>query len=643
MLAFKRTLFLLPAALLVAAMSVPSAALAAPTPGEGPSSSPTDDVTDVLETPDIIGLAGGGSHTLILRSDRAFGSGDDSAGQLGNGGSGSSLTPSQVLSPAGVTFTSVAAGMSHSLAIGDDGKTYAWGLNLNGQLGNSNSAVFFSQTPIEVAVPATVNFTKIVAGKVASYALGDDGRVYAWGSAADGKLGNGTTSPDSFAPVPVSLPPGVASFTDLAAGEDNGYALGSNGRLYAWGLDSSGALGDGAATGTKTTPVEVAGQPFAGGAIEEIAAGKDFAAVRLADGTVMSWGANGLGQLGNGNNTDQPAPVPVTSGGVAFSQLKANGQHVYGLTTSGALYAWGRGAEGQLGRGSTAASNVPVAATMPAGVSFTLVTAGGADPLAAGNAPGFGLAVGDDGLLYSWGNAGSGQLANGANTPNVLVPTKVPQTPTISAVTFGGVAGLNPTYVDATQSWQVDAHPGSTDPRCGLVEVVVNYQLWGVTGSVEYDDGFRFGSEVVINEQPASAKLKTDETVVLEATGSGDDAPTVQWQFAAPGSNDWEDLAGATDTTYETGQLGNYRAVFTNCNGSVASSIAEISREVPSTLTHEDDPKQVTKELSSTGSDGLESAVWPGVLMLFFGGASVGLISYRRQHALARRVSAERV
>ena len=92
------------------------------------------------------------------------------------------------------------------------------------------------------------------------FAIGSDGNLYAWGDNEYGQLGDGTTT-SSDTPVVVSLPVGVTP-TAIAAGCDNAYAIGSDGNVYAWGEAEVGQLGDGSSSGplqcNSEVPVQLA-------------------------------------------------------------------------------------------------------------------------------------------------------------------------------------------------------------------------------------------------------------------------------------------------------------------------------------------------------------------------------------------------
>ena len=181
---------------------------------------------------------------------------------LGNGGGSTGTTPVVVSLPAGVTAKAVSAANGAGFAIGSDGHLYAWGQNTLGVLGD-NTCGTNSPTPVQVALPSGVTPTAIAGGYESAYAIGSDGHLYAWGDNYYGELGNGGVSSGtcppstnvSTTPVQVSLPAGVTP-TTVAAGGGTGYAIGSDGHLYAWGANGNGQLGDGI-TANATTPVEV--------------------------------------------------------------------------------------------------------------------------------------------------------------------------------------------------------------------------------------------------------------------------------------------------------------------------------------------------------------------------------------------------
>ena len=128
----------------------------------------------------------------------------------------------------------------------------------------------------------------------------------AWGENGLGQLGDGTIT-NSDEPVAVS---GLSEVTAIAAGFADNLALLSNGTVMAWGNNQHGQLGDGTTDGVQTTyPVAVSGLSE----VTAIAASGDHSLALLRNGTVMAWGQNGNGQLGDGTTTASDEPVAVVA------------------------------------------------------------------------------------------------------------------------------------------------------------------------------------------------------------------------------------------------------------------------------------------------------------------------------------------
>jgi len=265
-------------------------------------------------------VSAGTTHALALGSDGwvyAWGNGAD--GRLGYGSNTDALVPVAVVAgavPAGVTFTAVSAGTTHSLALGSDGKTYAWGANPSGQLGDGFVTGSPGPVPVAVvagAVPAGVTFTAVSAGNRLSLALGSDDQTYAWGQGGAGQLGDGLAASSSV-PVAVvagAVPAGV-TLTAVSGGDNHAVAVGSDGQAYTWGRNDYGQLGDGSMTAFSSMPVAVAaGVVPAGVTFTAVSAGDGFSVALGSDGKVYAWGHNDYGQLGNGFTTDSSEPVAV--------------------------------------------------------------------------------------------------------------------------------------------------------------------------------------------------------------------------------------------------------------------------------------------------------------------------------------------
>ena len=254
----------------------------------------------------------------------------------------------------------------------------AWGDNSMGQLGDGSTTE--RTTPVSVLLPAGATITALAAGGAHSLALTSTGRVYAWGDNTFGQLGDGTSGNTRTTPVPVLLPAG-AIITTLAAGVYHSLALTSTGQVYAWGYNGYGELGDGTIT-EQHTPVPVL-LP-AGATITALAAGVYHSLALTSTGSALAWGDNFYVQLGDGTTTEQHTPVPVLLP-TGITALSAGWFHSLARTSTGSALAWGDNFYGQLGDGTTTDQHTPVPVLLPTGI--TTLTAGAAHSLALVSAP----------------------------------------------------------------------------------------------------------------------------------------------------------------------------------------------------------------------------------------------------------------
>ena len=174
--------------------------------------------------------------------------------------------------------------------------------------------------------------------------------IYAWGLNSSGQLGNGTTT-DSYTPVQTSNLTGILQ---VSAGSTHSLALKSDGTVWAWGNNGNGELGDGTFD-NKGTPVQVTGLT---GAVQ-VSAGYNYSLALRSDGTAWGWGINNAGQLGDGTGVGATTPVQV-SGLFGAVQVSGTYYHSLAVRSDGTIWSWGYNGFGALGDGTYNSAYTPV-------------------------------------------------------------------------------------------------------------------------------------------------------------------------------------------------------------------------------------------------------------------------------------------
>jgi alpha-tubulin suppressor-like RCC1 family protein len=258
-------------------------------------------------------------------------------------------------------------------------------------------------------------------------------RVVCWGANDSGQLGDGTELSNMNTPVAVA---GVRTeVSAIAAGGRHTCALTSAGSVICWGNNDAGQLGDGTMV-KKNTPVEVVGLTDS---VRAITAGGAHTCALATTGGVKCWGANDSGQLGNGTEANASLPVDVFSLTDGIIAIEAGGHHTCALTSSGAVKCWGENEDGQLGDGSTVDKNTPVD-VMGLARGVRAIAAGGYHT----------CAVTSTGRVLCWGDNSQGQLGNGAEADKTGPSAVIGLSSGVSAITAGsGLVGESESFVSA--------------------------------------------------------------------------------------------------------------------------------------------------------------------------------------------------
>jgi len=298
-------------------------------------------------------------------------------GQLGNGSVTNSsimVEPTMTGVLSGKTINKISAGNQFVCAIASDNKAYCWGIGSSGQLGN-NSTTTNNTTPLAVISTGVLSgktITDISSGYTHTCALDSAGKAYCWGQGGQGQLGNGTIS-NSLVPVAVTSTGALAgkSLVKIYTGFNNACAIDTDGALYCWGQNQYGQLGDGF-TANLTTPtlVPMTGL-LSGKTILDVSPGSYHTCAIASDSKVYCWGNNPSGQLGNNSTTGSVSPVAVdASGALSGKTVQLIGHGAYrdfncARASDGQIYCWGINGRGEFGNNTVSPSSIPLLTTHP--------------------------------------------------------------------------------------------------------------------------------------------------------------------------------------------------------------------------------------------------------------------------------------
>jgi alpha-tubulin suppressor-like RCC1 family protein len=355
-------------------------------------------------------------------------------------------------SPAGhyvaADVTSVQAGGDHVCALktatrsGEAGSmVHCWGSNQYGQIGDGSYTDYPSTDNdamrpkwLGTSVFANGSVSQIDTGTASTCALLSDGSIRCWGSNANGMLGDGTTTNRLSPTATASLGQGRTA-TSISVGHSHTCAILDDGSVKCWGSNDYGQLGDGT-TVNRVAPTSTASLG-AGRTATSIAVGTSFSCAILDDGSVKCWGSNDYGEIGNGGSSSQyESPQGTLSLGVGRTadSISAGGNHVCVILDDGSVKCWGRGNQGQLGRGSTDDGSGPTDSPVDLGTGRT------ATAISAGSHTT--CAVLDDGSVKCWGSNDYGQLGDGTTTDRLspVATSSLGTGRTAISVTAGGVS-----------------------------------------------------------------------------------------------------------------------------------------------------------------------------------------------------------
>lgn len=353
-------------------------------------------------------VSAGGYQTIARKADgNLYAWGSNIQGQLGDSSTTNRNAPVQVNAGTGTTtWKMVAVGDQFAVGIrsgtsttATGGTLWAWGYNQNGQLGDGTQ----TNRSVPVQIGKDTDWAFVSAGKGHVLALKTSGLLYSWGRNDNGQMGDGTVIGKL---VPTKI--GTATWLTVSAGATHSIGLQKDGTLWTWGGNDSGQLGNASSGSNVLAPTQIGTATYA-----SVSAGTSHSMAIAAGGTLWGWGSNSYGQVGNnsGSSSTLTAPTQITTD-TNWSVVAAGGSHTMAVRTDGTLWGWGSNAEGQLGDG-----NGDALAPVQIGTGANWVT------VSSGTAHSFGMKA--DNTLWGWGRNTEGQLGIGSNTQSAL-PKNVP-------------------------------------------------------------------------------------------------------------------------------------------------------------------------------------------------------------------------
>jgi alpha-tubulin suppressor-like RCC1 family protein len=337
----------------------------------------------------------------------AWGWGSNSFGQLGDGTTTARSSPVSVVG--GFTdWTQLSASGGgiggHSLGVRANGTAWGWGNNGSGRLGDNTTTD--QSSPVSV-VGGFTDWVQLSAGTNHSLGIRSNGTLWAWGNGGNGRLGDSTTVGKSS---PVSVVGGFTDWVQVSAGVAHSLGVRLNGTAWGWGLNSNAQLGDGT-TVSKNSPVSVVG-----GFTDwvQVSAGEVHSLGVRANGTAWAWGNGAVGRLGSGTTTNRSSPVSVVGGFTDWTQVNVGTVHSLGVRANGTAWAWGSNGFGMLGDGTTTNRSSPVS-IVGGFTDWIQVSAGGEI---------HSLGVRVNGTAWAWGSNTFGRLGDNT-TVNKSSPVSV--------------------------------------------------------------------------------------------------------------------------------------------------------------------------------------------------------------------------
>lgn len=294
-----------------------------------------------MENVNVVMVCAGDSHTMALSDSGivyGWGTYRDGSGQVGLQADGAKHEPIVILALQNDPVVKIASGNDHTAALTKNGNIFTWGCAEQGQLGRimgcftsrgGRRGLQYILNPKQVRDRRKgLKFKDIFCGSYSTFAVAQDGSVFAWGLNNYGQLGTGDVE-TLYAPVKVdSLTSLCDKCVRIASGQHHTIVLDEAGKVYAMGRAEYGRLGLGEDAKETSLPVKITA--LESNPIQDIACGEAVSFAVSCNGDLYSWGFGSCLQLGTGEDEDEFLPTKLEG-----KNLQSELHKVLGISAGG--------------------------------------------------------------------------------------------------------------------------------------------------------------------------------------------------------------------------------------------------------------------------------------------------------------------
>jgi hypothetical protein len=293
-----------------------------------------------------------------------------------------------------------ATGSDHTCAIKTNQTLWCWGQNYAGQLGDGT--VTDREAPRKVSGDS-YDWSTVAIGGEFGCAIKTDRKLWCWGHNHAGQLGDGTSTGGRPRPHQIGT---ADTWVQLDTKDSHSCGIRAGRTLWCWGLNQSGQLGDGTNV-SRFVPTKI-------GAADDwssVDTGGDHMCATKTNRTLWCWGLNRYGQVGDGTLTNRKTPRQIGTA-TSWKTVRVGLFHTCATKTDRTLWCWGKNTLAELGDGTLTNRNTP----RQIGTDTTW------DTLSVDE---HSCATKTDHSLWCWGSDQAGQLGDGDEVANVRKPYRV--------------------------------------------------------------------------------------------------------------------------------------------------------------------------------------------------------------------------